>query len=307
MLQRWWTFTQERFEPISHFVMISFFFLGHWIVADYFMRYPAWSSLGMPVWKILLLYLGTWVFFFKLRLYDEIKDYAFDLKYNPDRPLARGLLKKSEVQTGILICIFIELLFAQWVGMPAFVGMLVAVVYSLLMYKEFFVGKILRNYLTTYALTHTIVSSLLSVALLSALTARYPWNLNYPLIFFALNSWMIFNVFEFGRKTFVSSEEKKEVETYSKLFGRSGAVILVLVMVLLSASLLSQVRFGFLHHLMFTLFWLTLAVAVSGVIYVRKNTKQSAKIYRAVVSTYLVAVYAAVILFCWFHSNGVTS
>ena len=101
-------------------------------------------------------------FFFRLRLFDElIKDYETDLKINPSRPLARGLLTQKQVWQCVLGLMIFEIALSAWIGWHALSGFLIAIGYSLLMYKEFFIGDWLRKHLTTYAVTHTFVSALL--------------------------------------------------------------------------------------------------------------------------------------------------
>jgi 4-hydroxybenzoate polyprenyltransferase len=289
---RWWRFARERFDPPSSLAMIVLYFSSHWVVHR--LAYGA----DVALWRRALLLLGTAAFFFKLRLYDEIKDYEVDLKLNPTRPLARGLLKHRHLHAGIAACIGLELAAFGLNGWPALASIAFAILYSLLMYREFFAGALLRPHLTTYAVLHTVVSGFLSLALFAAFQHRPFWALEAEAYFFALNSWCLFNIFEFGRKTFTSSEERPQVESYSRIFGRYGAVALVLAMSLASSGLLAAAGFGGAQRARL-LAWLTgifLLMAALGVAYAFLDRAPYGKIYRGMSSGYVVLVYGSVLV-----------
>lgn len=283
-MKKWLQFTQERFDPATHFLMIALFFSAH---------LAALQGSGI-VWSqglLIALFVGTTAFFYKLRLYDEIKDFELDCVINPTRPLARGLVKHQDLYFGILACILIELIcFSQ--SLASLLGISIAILYSLLMYKEFFIREKIRPFLTTYAVMHTIVSSFLSLALLSALTHQYPWQLEAEKWCFVMNSWFLFNIFEFGRKTFQSNEEREGVESYSKIFGRWGAVALVIVMGVVSLVLLSIAALQNLNAIGWGLGFSLGFMIVLGVLYAALNRNPWGKFYRLFSSLYIVLVYA---------------
>lgn len=283
---KWLQFTKERFDPASHLVMILVFVMAHKLL------FPGQASLnsGDSVW---LVFLGAVVFFFKLRLYDEIKDYELDLVVNPTRPLARGLVTHQDLYMGIIVCIALELTLFGSQGPAALVTISIAIAYSLLMYKEFFIREHIRPHLTTYAVLHTIVSSMLSFAILAAFTRQYPWHMSRETYYFALNSWYLFNIFEFGRKTFTTAEERSGVESYSKIFGRLGAVALVLAMAAASSYCLTRVRYLPAFHIF--VYASSAALAISGIFYAAFNRAPYGKIYRAFSSIYIVLVYSGLV------------
>jgi 4-hydroxybenzoate polyprenyltransferase len=102
------------------------------------------------------------------------------------------------------------------------------------MYREFFLGSWLRHRLTTYALIHTPVSSFISLFIFSSMTGKYCWQAPSHALLFSLITWLIFNIFEFGRKTFGQEEESPLHDSYSQRFGSWGAAALVLLMAFLS-------------------------------------------------------------------------
>lgn len=288
---RWATFVKERFEPISSLMMIILFFTAHLFV------FPSFSLPGeLKAWlELLAIVFGVVFFFFKLRLYDEIKDYELDVVINPTRPLPRKLLLHRHLYAAIILMILLELALFAYCGLEAFVSLSLAVAYSLLMYREFFIPKYIRPHLTTYAMSHTIVTVLLGGAIFAALLGTYSWKLPGFLLWFVLNNWFMFNIFEFGRKTFAGSEEREGVESYSKIFTRLGAVGLVLSQALLSNF--SLWKMGILDSkVLFFSYLTTLLIGGVGLIFVMINTPRWGKIYRIYSSLHIVLFYSGFII-----------
>jgi len=292
----WPTFIKERFPPLAHSPMIIVFALAH------FLSFKTPQAPAQTLQFFLALLFST-LFFFKLRLFDEIKDYQTDLKLNPTRPLPRGILSLTQVKKMIVKIISFEILIIilfhrlNHALSSAFFA-LTAISYSFLMYKEFFIGKFLRPHLTTYAITHTFVSVLLSLALAMFFS---PKTNPGQLILFALSAWAYFNLFEFARKTFATSEERQQVESYSKTFGVSGAYLLSL----------SQAIVGVLLYLKYidtaptmafvipvALSHLALMLSGLGMIVLNKNEKAAlaTKIFRACGGLCILSFYLGIVL-----------
>jgi len=289
-LSRWLTFIHERFEPVSHFIMIGLFVYAHYLVAD--------ASKFVIIEPHLILYvgIGTSLFFLKLRLYDEIKDFDVDVEKNPDRPLPRGLLGHFDVKRAIEFCLILEIIFFTSCGIPAFISILFAIGYSLLMYKEFFIPKLIRPHLTTYATSHTIVTFFLSMAIFSAFSRFNPWSMDRDFYLFGILSWLSFNIFELGRKVYQPCEEREGVDTYSSIWGKFGAFMLVFVHAIAVSALIlyiSTVQYFFMLKL------LTVQLVflfIIGLIYLIGKTQETGKLFRLYSSLYIVLVYTSIII-----------
>lgn len=284
--KKWIIFIWERFSPFSYIPFLSLYFIAHYVFTSSLNKYPLSSSI--------ILYIATLIFFFKLRLYDEVKDFESDLKAYPERPLSRGLLSHSNIYFAIIICIALELFAFSIFGTTGLLAIIIPITYSLLMFKEFFVRKWLRSHLTLYAVTHTAVSSLFSLALLSVLESTYIWNLNVNAYFFALLSWCLFNIFEFGRKTFVSNEEKRNIDSYSKIYGRFGAILLVISMAICSIIILNFINSTEPTVLYVSI--LTALLSVLALLFTQLNKEPLGKIYRGASSAFIALVYLIFII-----------
>lgn len=173
-----------------------------------------------------------------MRLFDEIKDYALDVVINPMRPLPRKLLSVSNVKFVILLSIIMELIIAATFGWFSLLIYLIPLFYSILMYEEFFISDFLRPKLTTYAVSHTIVVTLMSLSMMAMCKGNLIFLELELILPYVLSHWFIFNLFEFARKTFNAEEERAQVDSYSKIFTLKGAYGLSLTQVVLSLVML---------------------------------------------------------------------
>lgn len=288
-LKRWTEFFHERFEPLSHILMILMFVAAHFFVAK------ASRFVILEPIQLIWVALGTTCFFFKLRCYDEIKDYEVDLAKNPNRPLPRGLIQHFDLKKAIENCIVLEIIFFASCGLPGLVAILIAIGYSLLMYREFFIGELIRPHLTTYATSHTIVTLFLSLAIFSAMGRFYLWSMDHDFYYFAFMSWLLFNIFELGRKIYQPCEEREGVPTYSNIWGKGGAFLLIFVhaiLVSLSSLYISTIDFFFMQTFMVINLGL---LGIIGLLYFFDNKPRTGKLLRIYSSLYIVIIYGGIL------------
>lgn len=279
-MKNWFIFIRERFPLLKHIFLIVVFFRAN--------AFIAFGSFQQMEWKWGLSFLVVLLSFFHLRIFDEIKDYETDLIIHPERALARGLISVREAKTVSFTLCGIELILALGLGLPAFLAASCFVLYSLLMYKEFFVGSWLRPKLATYALTHTVVSGWLALFIFSAVTGQYFWEISQSFAFFVFANWMVFNIFEFGRKTFGKEEENPLIESYSKKFGSWGAACIVLAFAILAAAPLYRnvsSHFGI---------FLLIPLAIVCVLYGHLNSALWAKRFRLTCSLFILFYYISI-------------
>lgn len=286
LLTRWSIFIKERFSPIEHFLLILFYFSANALVALNL------SKLGyeeVPLKGLLGLFVILFMFF-HLRIFDEIKDFKNDRVVHPDRPLARGLIQVTEAKKVVGLLILSELIISAVIGLPAFIAACCVAIYSLIMYKEFFIGSWMRPRLATYALTHTLVACWMALFVFSAATRQYFWLIPKGYAFFVLTNWIIFNVFEFGRKTFGQEEEQELVDSYSKRLGSfraAGNVVFMAVIAVIIAFIIGvKLQLNFLFFALMTL--LFAVILVSSFFYGYSNSASWAKRFRSACSVFIL-------------------
>lgn len=222
---RWGRFLAERFPLGRHLPLIVCFFAANALAAR--------QATGMPLPGAATLVIGgaaITLVFLHLRVFDEIKDYDTDRSVHPDRPLPRGLLSVAEARTAAFGLMALELALGLMLGTAVFLSLLGTCLYSLFMYREFFCRQWLRPRLATYALSHTVIACWLGLSAFSVATGLHFWQLPSPFLRFLVADWLVFNVFEFGRKTFGRTEEQPGVDSYSRRFGPAGAAAAVAAM-----------------------------------------------------------------------------
>ncbi len=278
----------ERFHPAQYLPMILLFTLAN----TFYFQFSGLSTVNNNL--LVLTGLIMLSAFFRLRLFDEIKDYETDLKVNPTRPLARGAISIAETRTIIFLFILFEIILCSFLGLAAVLIHAFTILYSLLMFEEFFIGKFLRPHLTTYAVTHTFISTLLGVSAACLATGLQITSLPSNVLLFFLMNWCYFNLFEFARKTFSQDEERPNVDSYSSLFKPFGAGLLSLSQVILGLALLTYLladsQLLIIAGLMYSVFCF---------FYMIKPTAGSAKLFRNITGVYLLAHYALLAWIFW--------
>jgi len=293
-ISRWWQFLKERHEPFSITLMVAIFF-----TAVAFISYQPGVH-APPCWERLIVgFVLVWLIFLHMRLFDEVKDYDVDREHNPDRPLARGLIQVGEFSAMTMVCIAVELALAAVMGWPMLPAYVMVLCFTLLMRMEFFVGDWMRPQLELYAITHTFSAAMISMLIHSIVCFSDAAGSDRAMLVYALGNWFVFNVFEFGRKTFAVEEERAGVDSYSLRLKPIGAVLLLLANVALA--------YGAFYYVAITKFAaiadlrllgpaaaVSLLVAVIGLLYASRPGLANAKLYRGVVTFYLLAYPAAV-------------
>jgi 4-hydroxybenzoate polyprenyltransferase len=283
--QKWGGFIRERFPLSNHILLIIFYCSANAVVAYASVNTRPVLSMDGILGAVMILCV-----FLHLRIFDEIKDFEKDRTAHPERPLPRGLISVWEAERVAVAVILAEIGFGIYVGPPAFLAACCVIVYSLLMYKEFFIGDWLRPRLATYAFTHTIISCWMSLLIYSAVTGCYFWEISGEYGVFLIANIMMFNVFEFGRKTFAKAEEKDVIESYSKSLGPAGAAASVFIMAglaVITALWLGGV-FKVSYEFFISMISLLMLTLLSSVLYVYFNSVFWAKVFRGTSSLFIL-------------------
>lgn len=167
------------------------------------------------------------IFFFCLRLMDEVKDYKKDIEAHPERPLPRGLVQRT---TAILLIRFcLVLMGGLGVGL-AVMGYPFAAYFWLLttvwlygMYVEFYCGAWLEQRPFFYATTHQLI--ILPLVLAAAHLTGGSSTHNSPAIYSGLMILGAFFTYEISRK--LDPAAHPLLRTYRLVYGREGSSMLM--------------------------------------------------------------------------------
>jgi len=194
----------------------------------------------MSFYRIIPLFIIIFMFFLQLRITDEFKDYEEDLKYRAYRPVQRGIISLKTLGKIGIATVIIQIILAHVIDPEIIYFMIFVWIYMFLMAKEFFIKKWLTKRILIYALSHVVIMVFITLVIVEAtqyivpknifdvfILQRYRHNIDFALIpLFALN-YLNGIVLEIGRKTRRADEEEHGVQTYSKLWGRKKAVIVL--------------------------------------------------------------------------------
>ncbi|BBM52223.1 hypothetical protein JMUB3935_1201 [Leptotrichia trevisanii] len=197
-------------------------------------------KIGIFQYKIIALFIIIFMFFFQLRITDEFKDYEEDLKYRAYRPVQRGVISLKTLRKIGIATVIIQIMLAHVIDPEIIYFMIFVWIYMFLMAKEFFIKKWLTKKILIYALSHVVIMIFITLVIVEAtqyivpknifdvfILQWYRHNIDFALIpLFALN-YLNGIVLEIGRKTRRADEEEHGVQTYSKLWGRKKAVVIL--------------------------------------------------------------------------------
>ena len=256
-LQRLWAFLKERFPlPTQGFLIVSYYssnqFLAHALERPGEMHYSLKSLAG----AVTMLFL-----FFHLRVLDEHKDYEEDCKHYPDRVLQRGLitLRHLKILGACAVAGMIGL--SSLCGIAALVSVLMALAYSFLMAKEFFVPAWLKRHFLTYAVSHMLIMPLFALVVYSFATQKYPWEAPAWFWLYSFVGFFVAFNWEISRKIRAPEDEIEGVDSYTKVFGLYGAAYAVLIIRVIDTGMVAFVG----AHLGASTWFYVVLVALFGV------------------------------------------
>ncbi|HEX8503843.1 MAG TPA: hypothetical protein VF630_00640 [Hymenobacter sp.] len=274
---------QECFPPVN-MCLFGILFLTVFAVAQ--QTTGPVPALGFFGWREALGVAATVSFFFRLRVFDELKDYASNTQFHPHRVLQTGRVTLPQLQRLAAAGAVLEVVWSGLMGWPALVGWTLEVVYSWLMRREFFVPFFLTPRLVLYAVGHMLIVPLIILWL---------WLAYRPLGTPLLTLLMLLSLlggfaFELARKTHAPAAERSGLATYSQVLGLRGAVV-VLLLAGCSAQvwLLRQMQAGaWAYAGLAALYLATLALYGAGLARPRETTLRRAEL---LVSLFILSSY----------------
>lgn len=176
-------------------------------------------------------------FFFRLRVFDEMKDYKLDQVNHPQRVLQSGKINLPTLQFLALVGFIVEIIFIYKAGKASQLTWMLALIYSILMRFEFFIPNWLNKNLLMYAISHMIIMPLIILWIWSSHQPEI--HFTTELIYLLLLSLLSGFAFEVARKTHSIEAERETVDSYSKQLGLFNAQLLIITLAIgMCASLI---------------------------------------------------------------------
>jgi hypothetical protein len=187
--------------------------------------------------------LATIAFFFRLRVFDEEKDFAQDLQNHPGRVLQTGRVTLTQLRRLAWAGAALEAAWSALRGPEVLLLWGLALAYSLAMRAEFGVGHWLRVRLVLYALSHMLIMPLVIAWLFVSYSNLIAGSIHLSLLL--LLSLLGGFSFELARKLHAPTAERLGIDSYSKALGYGPALGLTVAVLLASGA----VQAGLLHLL----------------------------------------------------------
>lgn len=201
---------RERFPPLVYTALVAVFVTSGHTVAG------ALGGDGARPW---MAYLLVWLVFLRLRLLDESKDYAEDVRLYPERVLSRGIVQLSLLERLSWLVLSVELALALALGGEVPWAWGLTAIFTYAMRYEFGVGAWLRRHLVLYALTHNPVVAGITLIIAASSGGAVRGEYGAYVALASLGSL----AFEIGRKFHLPAEERPGVVTYTSALGMGRA------------------------------------------------------------------------------------
>ncbi len=219
-LMRWWIYQKERFPLAAHAPLIAAFSACAVTYAALLTGGPRPGAMPFVV-----AFVTSLLFFLQLRIADEFKDAGEDAAYRPYRPVPRGLVTLAELRRVFIAGGAIQLALALWYQPLLALVLLLAWLYLGLMCVEFFARDWLVARPITYLWTHMLIMPIVDLYATAAYWLPLGLAPKVALLPFLAASFANGLVIELGRKIRQPDAEETGVPTYSRLWGRHGAVL----------------------------------------------------------------------------------
>ncbi|MDE2597001.1 MAG: UbiA family prenyltransferase [Sphingomonadales bacterium] len=235
LLERLWIYQSERF-PLGKTALLVAVFSAAGVSAS-----AHFAGRSLPHWSAFALaFVVTLLFFFHLRVFDEIKDAEDDAKYRPERPIPRGLvslrlivgLGLGSVPLALAACGLIE---------PAVLPLLLLTWgWMVLMGFEFFFPSWLKAHPLIYMASHMAIMPLIDL-FVTGVEWRPHGDAPPGLALFLALSFVNGCILEVGRKLWAPENERAGVDSYSALYGPKASSFAWMACVVLALTLLGFV------------------------------------------------------------------
>lgn len=290
--KRFTAYLNERF-PLLNGLLFFIFYLTAFTYTS-FLANPV-SPVFFSV-KVILGFLAVYSFFFRLRVFDEHKDYEKDCLNYPGRVLQSGLITLAQLRNIAVAGTLIEAIISIWFSWQVFGWWALAFTYSLLMAKEFFVGEWLEKRLFLYAISHLLIMPLLVIWVGSM--ADPTGILPVEVVYLGFLSFFSGVAFEVSRKIKSPKDEIPSIQTYSQLFGpvKAASIALgaLLIASLLMFVLLSFIQVGWIFYAgIVLLFGCCMALFLP---FIRNPHTANPKKLELASSCYMLAAYLLIII-----------
>lgn len=303
LARRLWIYQAERFPVFKHGLVVAAFALAGVGLPALLGESAAPFGAGAASVAIAV----SFLFFLQLRIADEHKDFHDDCRFRPERPAPRGLVRLVELRWVAIAGAIVQALLA-WALHPALLAPLALTwIWMALMTVEFFAPKALKARPLLYMTSHMAVTPFIALfAIACGWAGGGAPSFSPPVATFLALTFANGAAIEIARKSWAPQDERRGVDTYSKLWGpRSAAAATALAIVIGVASTLFVLRAADASILLSAIAIALAALGVGAALaYAAEPTPRRAKLIELGASLWVLASY--VVLAIAPFATGVT-
>ncbi len=208
-------YLNERFPPVAYISMIILFF-----VSGYLLPFAINKNIsGIAFMEIIFGVILVLIFYLRLRIFDDFKDFCIDIKIHPERPVQRGIISLNELGIVAILAVIIESLIVLVFLRQVLIVYIIALIFSAVMLYEFFCRKSLRKDIYIYALPHILIMPILGLIGFFASADKFNETYFIALVIYLAICYFSGLVFEISRKMHSAQELLRKKPSFSKRFG----------------------------------------------------------------------------------------
>ena len=291
--RRLWIYQAERFPILKHGLVIAVFALSGVALPHLVVSGARLDDATAAVVAVAVCFLA----FLQLRIADEHKDHEDDRRFRPERPVPRGLIDLGELRWIGVAAAAAQAVLA-WRLDPALLVFLAGMwLWMALMTAEFFAPRALKARPILYLASHMVITPLIALFAVACgwAAAGMAFRIEPPVIAFLALAYANGAAIEIARKTWAPSDERRGVDTYSRLWGPVGAACAVAVAISVGWALASFVLYaaGAVSWLLGAVGALALMALAAAFAYAQRPRTARAKLLESAVGTWVLGSYLA--------------
>ncbi len=274
LLERFKMYTDERFPVLATAVFVFLFSFNSFYLFD------ALNEGNGPILNssMIIGYVTMFLVFFHLRLMDEFKDYKDDVLAYPERVLSRGVIKLKEFKIILSLFFVLEIVLNLYLGKAIFINWLLVFIYSILMYKEFFVPDWLEKRLGVYLISHQLILPLMVFYMFSIVSESSFFKVENLIATVFVASLSFY--YEIARKTWSKDREQAGADSYTSVWGIKKSVVVLFLANLANLScsifLLITLKSSWIFYL--PLFFIQLFSMYSNFLFLNEPSSKNSKL-----------------------------
>lgn len=275
-------YIKKRFQPIFFIPITLIFYLSFHLFSEINK-----TDITISI-ETLFGFLIVFLIFFHIRLFDDIKDYK---KTDP--------YKKTSLKKYLITAIFLEIVLSIFLGLSVLIFYIILLLFSIGIFYDFFIKKILTRNILINNFTHQILIILIGIFIF-IINYKDILKIDHNYLIFTLNLYLIFAFFEFTRKI-KNKKDKDYKKSYNYIFGKNKFSLILITLTFFTCflTIFSFLKTIYITNLLVIEIIIATIAIISIIYYLKKTIKEKTlkKIcFLYLLLTLLIIIFTNIIL-----------